>query len=173
MKWAETLDAIVDKIVDEARLAEQEMGFSTLYLAFGFLEWTESDDSTKRHFAPLLLVPAKVRKCKTGRGEIVYRLTATDDTADINVSLQKRVADDVNRSLPSFPISADAPDSIEAYLRAVEALVAGLIGWRVHRWLVLGHFNFGRFAIFDDLDPAKWPRHPALSKLVGAMQEIR
>ena len=167
LKWPDTLDAILDKIADEARLAEQEMGFSTLYLAFGFLEWIESDESAKRHFAPILLLPVKLKKDKTKRGKIVYRLMAADDMADINVSLQKRVAGDVNRALPSFPVTTDIPDLIEAYLRAVTAVIDGLNGWRIHRWLVLGHFNFSRFAIFDDLDPVKWPQHPALDKLVG------
>src|SRR5262245_52915574 len=44
LKWKETLDGVMEKISDDARLAEQEMGLSTLFLAFGFLEWYEADD---------------------------------------------------------------------------------------------------------------------------------
>jgi hypothetical protein len=41
------------KIVGDAKLAEQKMGISTLFLSFGFLEWYESDASDKKAFAPL------------------------------------------------------------------------------------------------------------------------
>jgi len=42
---AETLQTRMRAIRDIARLSEQEMGFSTLFVAFGFLEWYEKDDS--------------------------------------------------------------------------------------------------------------------------------
>ena len=42
----------MEKIANDARLAEQEMGVSTLFLAFGFLEWYEADDSDKKAYAP-------------------------------------------------------------------------------------------------------------------------
>ena len=45
LKCPDALEAILEKIADEARLAEQEMGLSTLYLVFGFLEWFEADSS--------------------------------------------------------------------------------------------------------------------------------
>ena len=37
LKFPDELEAIMEKISADARLAEQEMGLSTLYLAFGFL----------------------------------------------------------------------------------------------------------------------------------------
>ena len=46
LKWPDALEGILEKIVDEARLAEQEMGLSTLYLVFGFLEWFEATPAT-------------------------------------------------------------------------------------------------------------------------------
>src|SRR3984893_2471306 len=60
LKWDETLDGIMEKISDDARLAEQEMGVSTLFLVFGFLEWYETEDSGKKNVAPLLLLPVAV-----------------------------------------------------------------------------------------------------------------
>ncbi len=47
LKFPDELEAVMEKIVGDARLAEQEMGLSTLFLAFGFLEWYESDSSGK------------------------------------------------------------------------------------------------------------------------------
>ena len=48
LKYPDELESIMEKMVDEARLAEQEAGLSTLFLACGFLEWYESDNSDKR-----------------------------------------------------------------------------------------------------------------------------
>ncbi len=45
LKFPDELDGVLEKIADDARLAEQEMGLSTLFLSFGFLEWYESDSS--------------------------------------------------------------------------------------------------------------------------------
>jgi hypothetical protein len=41
------------KIVGDAKLAEQQVGISTLFPLFGFLKWYESDASDKKAFAPL------------------------------------------------------------------------------------------------------------------------
>jgi hypothetical protein len=39
----------------------------------------------------------------------------------------------------------------------------------VHRWLVLGHFAFGRFAMYADLNPENWTVHPAEHVLVSSI----
>ena len=52
LKFPDELEAVMEKIVGDARLAEQEIGLSTLFLAFGFLECYESDNSGKSSFAP-------------------------------------------------------------------------------------------------------------------------
>jgi hypothetical protein len=64
----------MEKIFGEARLVEQEMGLSTLFLAFGFLEWCDSDSSDKRAFAPLLLLPVQIERQKV-QGKLAYSLT--------------------------------------------------------------------------------------------------
>jgi hypothetical protein len=71
LKYPDELERVADKIVGQARLAEQEMGISTLFLVFGFLEWYESDDSDKKAYAPLLLLPVKLESEKF-RGKEVY-----------------------------------------------------------------------------------------------------
>jgi Protein of unknown function (DUF4011) len=55
LKFPDELERILEKIIADAKLSEQEMGISTLFLSFGFLEWYESDNSDKKAFAPLLL----------------------------------------------------------------------------------------------------------------------
>lgn len=74
-----------------------------------------------------------------------------------NLSLRKYVEQNFGRQIPELDAGGeDAAPSVYAYLDEVSAAVEGLKRWRVRRWLVLGHFNFGRFAMFADLDPERW-----------------
>jgi hypothetical protein len=43
LKFPDELDRIMGKIVADAKLAEQEMGISTLFLSFGFLAFSDDD----------------------------------------------------------------------------------------------------------------------------------
>jgi len=48
LKYPDELESVMEKISNDARLAEQEMGVTTLSLAWGFLEWYEADGSGLR-----------------------------------------------------------------------------------------------------------------------------
>ena len=83
-----------------SRVSEQEMGLSTLFMAFGFLEWTESNDSEKKHYAPLSLLPASIARKRGGRGKTTYSISAAEENADSNLGLQKKLERDFGFSLP-------------------------------------------------------------------------
>jgi Protein of unknown function (DUF4011) len=143
LKFPDELESILEKISSDARLAEQEMGLSTLFLAFGFLEWYDSDDSDKKAFAPLLLLPVRLEAEKV-RGHEVFCLSARESAAEANLSLQKLLEKNFNRKLPDLETGEDEKAaSVEDYLERVRAAIQGLTRWQVHRWLVLGHFAFG------------------------------
>jgi len=169
LKWNDTLNAVMEKIADGARLAEQEMGISTLFLAFGFLEWYESSDSSKRNFAPLLLLPVTIEKRKAARGKYVYSIVALAEGADTNLSLRKRVQRDFNRAIPAFQEDDETLGSVEVYFQQVHSAIEGLTNWKVRRWVTLGHFSFGRFAMYADLVPENWAIHPAKDYLVASI----
>jgi len=169
LKWNDTLNAIMEKIADSARLAEQEMGVSTLFLAFGFLEWYEASHSSKKNFAPLLLLPVTINKRKTTRGKHIYNIVALAEGADTNLSLRKRVHKDFNRTLPDFQEDDETIGSVEEYFENVAIAVEGLANWKLRRWITLGHFSFGRFAMYADLAPENWSIHPVKDHLVNAI----
>ena len=153
----------MEKIFGDARLAEQEMGLSTLFLAFGFLESYESDTSDKRSFAPLLLLPVPIERQKV-QGKLAYSLAVREGNAEANLSLQKLLEQRFGRQIPDFGSEEveDESASVEGYLDQVMKAVEGLKRWQVKRWLVLGHFSFGRFAMYQDLAAGELeePRRP-------------
>jgi hypothetical protein len=117
LKFPDELERIMGKIVADAKLSEQEMGISTLFLSFGFLEWYESDVSDKKAFAPLLLLPVKV-EVKKQYGKNVYSLSASEGAAETNLSLQKLLETNAafQRKLPSFEAGEEeGVASIEGY----------------------------------------------------------
>ena len=169
LKFPNELEAIMEKILGDAQLAEQEMGLSTLFLAFGFLEWYESDSSDKKSFAPLLLLPVKMERQKV-QGKSVYSIVVREGNAEANLSLQKLLEQRFGRQLPDFGSEEEEQDSssVEGYIDQVTQAIQGLKRWQVKRWLVLGHFSFGRFAMYQDLDPENWKNHVA-HPLVGSI----
>ena len=169
LKFPDELEAIMEKISADARLAEQEMGLSTLYLAFGFLEWFESEASDKNAFSPLLLLPVRLEVEKV-RGKSVYSISAREGDAEANLSLQKLLEKEFNRALPDFQVSeTEAVASVEQYFGRVKTAIEELKRWQVHRWLVLGHFAFGRFAMYADLAAENWGGAPAAYTLVRSV----
>jgi hypothetical protein len=169
LKYPDELESVMEKISNDARLAEQEMGVSTLFLAFGFLEWYEDDNSDKKAYAPLLLLPVKVERQKM-RGKDVYYLSVREGAGEVNLSLQKLLEERFNRELPNFEAEEEETlGSIEGYLDRTRLAIDGLKRWHIRRWLVLGHFAFGRFLIYVDLKPENWRDHPASHPLVNAI----
>ena len=169
LKFSEDLDRTLDKIASGARLAEQEMGVSTLFLAFGFLERYESEDSDTPYYAPLLLLPVSLEK-DNKRGRDVFYVSAREGAAEANLSLQKLVEKDHKRKIPNFVVDEDGGiGSIEDYFDLVREAIYGEKRWNIRRWLVLGHFAFGRFAMYADLDPKNWKELPVTHGLVSSI----
>ena len=169
LKFPDELERVLEKIIADARLSEQEMGISTLFLSFGFLEWYESDNSDKKAFAPLLLLPVAL-DVKKAYGRNSFSVSATESSAEANLSLQKLLETEFHRKLPSFEGGDDdGLGSIEAYFELVQEAIKDLGRWQIHRWLVLGHFAFGRFAVYADLNPTNWQVDPAAHPLVGSI----
>src|SRR5271163_1463473 len=120
---ADELDSRLARIAADARLAEQETGLSTLFLAFGFLRWYERTDSETVNFAPLLLLPVELKRRMEGR-RAIYTVRAVAEFPEINLSLREWLARaSPSRKLPEFD---DESDGIASYFKGVEQTIAGL-----------------------------------------------
>jgi very-short-patch-repair endonuclease/DNA polymerase III delta prime subunit len=169
LHWQDSAAAIVDKISGKAKLAEQEMGVSTLYLAIGFLEWAEQKNSEKVYQAPLLLLPVELESWKNPSGQTVWTVTSSGGAAEQNATLDSLLKSDFGLSLPRLDPDDETADVIESYFRAVEQTIDQQRGWRVRRFLTLGNFAFGRLAMYADLDPANWSAPPWSRDLIASV----
>ena len=75
-----------------------DMGVNTLYVAFGFLEWTESDASDEKLFAPLLFLPVAMERKRTQKG-YKFSITSTGDEPSISFSLRVKLRNDFGMEL--------------------------------------------------------------------------
>jgi very-short-patch-repair endonuclease len=168
----ESLERQLSKIRDTARTIAEETGVSTLHLAFGFLEWFESDSSDKPLTSPLLLMRVDIDR-KIARSRYSYFLAGVGDEAQANLTLSERLNRDFRIKLPEFSEDEDP----EAYLaRVQEEVCKGQKRWTVRRYVTLGHFPFARLAMFQDLDDSQWTEsgglagHPVLGALLGGTE---
>jgi uncharacterized protein DUF4011/restriction endonuclease-like protein/AAA domain-containing protein len=162
---ADELDARLARIVADAALAEQEIGLSTLFMAFGFVRWYESAESEAARFAPLLLLPVTLSR-RMEETRAIYLVRAAAEIPLLNPSLREWFVQAGAPALPEFDPEADSTESY--FARAAQA-IAALPRWQVERNLTLGHFTFGRLAMFADLAAENWSGQPEAHPLVESL----
>lgn len=150
---------------DNTRKGLEEMGINTLFAAYGFLEWYEADQSDERLFAPLMLQPLELNR-ETKKGAYRYGVTGIGEEAQINLTLVERLKE-FAMALPSL----DDEDTPERYFTKVAQAIKEKRRWRVHRYIVVGTFSFGKLAMWHDLDPDRWPEdcEPATHSVVAGL----
>jgi len=164
------------KIHTEAQTYIQEQGVNVLFLALGFLHWYEADAAEKLRKAPLLLVPVELKR---SGAKDAFHLEYTGDDLIQNLSLAARLKTDFSLELPKYTadVSAEADEMppLVDFFTAVKDLVSKQKRWKVApEEIHLGFFSFGKFLMFNDLDPSVWPddkqpsNHPVLGRLLGA-----
>lgn len=161
------------KMRSEAQSYVDEQGVNILFLAFGFLHWFETPQSTEARKAPLLLVPVKLSR--TGTNES-FKLGYSGEDIFLNLSLEAKLRTDFAIKLPLLDLEAELDAGVLLdYFKQVQKAVAAQSRWTVAAdELVLGFFSFGKFLMFKDLDPQSWPEgkgpadHPVVARLLGS-----
>lgn len=150
----------------QAKSVLEEQGYTILYLALGFLEWTESPSSTKLRNAPLILVPVELERHKVGT---TFKLKWTGEDVFTNISLQAKLLEQ-GIALPEFEMPDDK-NSVDQYFQSVADSISKMPNWRVLNNIYLSFFSFTKFVMYKDLDPIAWPdgktpaNHPLIISL--------
>ncbi len=142
----------------------EEAGVNRLHLAFGFLRWRDSAESTVPHLAPLVLVPVHLVR-EPHEGNDAYRVVYRGEGVDINHALSEKLRRDLAITLPGL----SEGQSPESFWKDVEASVIDHAseGWSVVPDLVLAEFPVEGQAFWYDLEPSHWPtQSPLLDRAV-------
>ncbi len=132
------------KLAETARTAMEEQGVSTLFVALGFLCFTEAKASAKTRRAPLLLVPAVLRRETAER----WSVQASEDEPLVNPALVEYLQSQHDIRLPEM----DAGEfDVASWYSKVDALVRSKPQWRLTRSCVASNFSFQKLVMHQDL----------------------
>ncbi|MDR3102057.1 MAG: DUF3320 domain-containing protein [Methanocalculaceae archaeon] len=150
---------------NKSRTVFEEQGYPVLYLAQGFVIWSEAEHPSKLYKAPLLLIPVELARQKVKDN---YVLKWTGDDVMTSISLSAKLAEQ-GIILPEF-IMPETADGFLDYTADVAATIRGK-GWEYCPDTVLDLFSFRKFVLFKDLDPESWDEdlspetHPLIAEL--------
>lgn len=161
----ESLQKRLFYISQESQSVFEEQGYTILYLAAGFLEWSETANSDIRK-APLILIPVEIQRDQV---RSAFKLAWTGEDIVTNASFQAKLRE-LNVELPPLEMPEEKGD-IDQYLQMVTASIKGHERWRVTKEIHLDFFTFSKFVMFRDLDPAAWPgdTSPAQHSIIKAI----
>lgn len=154
LHFSEDLESVLRRIGGAAKLSIEETGVNMLYLIFGFLEWYENDDAERPALAPLVLVPAVLRRADDpGTRTYRYYIQYSDEDIVGNVSLQERLKRDFSLDLPEFSEETE----LAGYYEGLKPLLRGYSRWAIRRRITLGLISFQKLLMYRDLDQRRWP----------------
>jgi superfamily I DNA and/or RNA helicase/very-short-patch-repair endonuclease len=148
---AEELQKRLFYINQQSKSVLEEQGYNILYLALGFLEWTESSEPTVKRKAPLILIPVALERKKV-RGS--FKLVWTGEDIIPNISLQEKLLEQ-GVELPDFEMP-EQKEGIYHYFESVIDAIEPMKQWQVIYDIYLNFFSFTKFVMFKDLDPESW-----------------
>lgn len=151
-----------------AKSSIEERGINILYLAFGFLEWTERSDSEEKLHSPLVLVPVTLRIDSISSP---YTISLYDDEIVLNPTLTYKLKSDFGLELPQFN---DSEQNIGELLNAVRNIVK-VNNWNVIDEVELSWFPFLKINILKDLknNEDRIKSNPVIKALTGNAEDIK
>lgn len=129
---------------NKAKMAIEEQGINILYLAFGFMTWTEMEHSRSQVVSPLILVPVSLTVESISDPFI---LQMTDDEIVVNPALKYKLENDFGIYLPEF----DEELGLQYYLNSVKKAIKKN-PWTVSEEVGLSLFSFLKINMYNDLN---------------------
>lgn len=144
------LDGRLLEIHNSARTNLEEGGANTLYLALGFLRWTEVAKAETTQLAPILLVPVTLTRQSVRSG---FRLHRHDDETIVNPTLLQLLRTKFELQLPGMdtPPTDDKGVDVAKVLQTFRLAVREIAQWEVLEQACLGIFSFTKFLMWKDL----------------------
>lgn len=139
-------------LAHQARVTWEESGAHTLYLAVGFLRWSQGNkgNSASSFLAPLALCPVTLGLDRIRGG---YRLSWTGDDMVPNVTLFEKLRRDHDVELAGVAqwLTGDEGPDLARYFRHIRQSIKRLEQWEVLEESHLGLYSFSKFLMWRDL----------------------
>lgn len=164
-----TLYNVLYRLRLRARTAIEEQGFNLLFVACGFLEWSEGPGSSERVSSPLVLVPVEIERDPLAAR---FRLKPLDEDIVINPTLLEMLRRSFGRDLGVEELDLDEV-GLEAVLAHVRERTQAR-GWQVLEDAYLGMFSFLKLSMYRDLEANEQRalEHPIVRALAGEREAL-
>lgn len=146
-------------INNQAKTMLQEQGYNILYLAVGFLEWSDNSKPKQKNLAPLILIPVTMERKKVGKS---FELSWTGEDIQTNISLKAKLKEN-GITLPDFEAKKYG-EVIDFYIKKVREATRKMPNWSVNPNVALGFFSFTKFVMYNDLNPESWDSNVDLTQ---------
>ena len=134
------VNSTLKNIYDKYKLAINEKGINTLYLACYFLNYKDKDSLTTFK-APLLLIPLNIVKDEKKK---TYSVLSSEEEIIINPTLRYKLMD-------TFKIEIkDEFINLNSFLNNVKTKIESE-NWIISDEVYIGHFSFLKMAMYEDL----------------------
>lgn len=155
-----------------ARLSLEEGGANTLFLALGFLVWTEAPSSETERRAPIILIPMSIERKSVRDG---FRVQRMDEESRINVTLLQKLKVDFGISIEGLdPLPEDDSGlDVPKILRTIRNAIKRQPGWRIEEDASLTILTFSRFLMWLDLEAnaEELKKNPVVRHLIETPNE--
>lgn len=160
----------LDRIYTKYKEINNEQGVNSLYIAVGFLKWTDGDESLL--YSPLVLIPVTIQKSLKmhSKGNYTYSIKLSDDDIQFNISLhQKLIEEKVKIDIDDITNETD----LNEYILNLKNKFSEF-GFEIVEDLVLGIFYNARINIYKDLtqNADKVINHPIIKAIDGDQSAI-
>lgn len=143
---------IITEVYREGKIAIEETGCNSLYVAIGMLYWKETPESETVLKAPILLVPVRLKRGAVGAG---VRLERLDEETLFNPTLIQKLLNTFEIAMPYLdgylPTDSSGVD-VEKILQTLRTKVQDLAGFEVRNDCYLGNFSFTKYVMWKDLE---------------------
>jgi len=130
----------------------EEGGSNTLFLAVGMLKWKETPESDRTYQAPLILLPAELKR-SSARSKIKIKQRDGEDPI-FNATLIEFLQNDYEVDLSLFNEVLPTDESgidVDQIWAVVREKVKDIKGFEVVEELVLSTFSFAKYLMWKDL----------------------
>lgn len=148
------LDKQLKNIYRKAKIALEENGSNSLFLAIGFLSWNDQKNVDINYIAPILLLPLSIER-KTANSNI--QLELSEDEPQLNITLVEYLNQkfDIDlRHLIDLPKDDKGVD-INKLIVAIRHAIMDKKGWDVEEIAIISNFSFKKFVMWNDLQLRK------------------